>query len=101
MALFLYTQNPPRDFDSILVRRQELSEGTRNKRRARFNSVDDVVAEMKVIYRQSRRGEIGIDEGRKLFQMLEHIRAGLEVVELERRLEAVEMYLSQTSDARD
>ena len=69
-----------------------MSEGHRKNRSARFDTIDDVVTEMKVIYRLTRRGEIEVEEASKLFQMLKHILAGLEVVELERRVEALEMH---------
>ncbi len=67
-----------------------MSEANKKKRVGPLSSVGQVCNEMARVYREGRCGELPIEDASRLVHMLAQLRAGLEGVALEERVEALE-----------
>ena len=67
-----------------------MSDAKRKPRIGPLSTVGKVCNEMAAVYRLARRGELPIEDASRLVHMLAQLRAGLEGVALEERVEALE-----------
>ena len=67
-----------------------MSEGKRNVRVGRLDTVGGVCVEMGKVYRQARRGDLETEKAARLIHMLHLLRGALETSTFEARFDAIE-----------